>query len=829
MTAPAPRRCFGVETEYGFSVTRQQGRVRENLLDRFFRLARRELRNLPCRLGGGMWLSNGARFYVDCGSHPEFCTPEAQHPLDVVRYAQAGDTLLARLAARLRDDLGADADVLVFKCNVDYSGNQTTWACHESYSHRVSPQLLPRQLIPHFVSRIVFTGAGGLNPLAPGVEFCLSPRVVHLFAPVTEHSTSGRGIYHTKNEPLAGPGLNRLHVLCGDSVQSHLAVYLKIGTTALVLALAEAGLLPGEAVQLNDPLAAMKAFNTDPSGRVTAPRLSGPPVSALDVQRHYLELAERNLSHPAFPSWAGEVCRRWRETLEQLEQGPAAVSRSLDWPLKFTLYRDFARQRGFDPEKIPDLNRQLQPQRKPRLAGIPLPDLIRAGNAAEESGSVAPSGPAPNAPELSGENREELRRLLHLRQELCEIDVRFSRVGADGIFAAMDRAGQLDHRLPELTDAGLEQALDHPPGEGRARWRGEFVRAHSGKAGYTCDWQALQKGDRHLAELNDPFADAPPVWKPIPPPTLGRDNPVHQWIWDQAKRAFDGGFYNQAYAHLTQENCFHLPQRHPLRTRYYELLAWVQCRRGYPAEAESLLTHWAESRPAPFALANEFLSQGRFRGLVPGGDRLREWLRRCEEILETQPGQEPLTVFAFKGHKGFILSRDGRLEEARAVLEDALTDQERRQTNARLYARTLGNLADVWRQLDQPRQAELCLEDAERLQQARGFKGDLAEVTLANRAKLFRDPARSLDCLQTSEAIQNETGHGLGLARTILLQARLLPNPASNRLRRRTLIQLAGQVPALAQCPLMKTILRNWTPWTSGAPLEGARDFFWGL
>lgn len=244
-------RLFGVETEY--AITGLAGGVgidRQRLVCRLLEAAGKELVHLPDLHGNGLYLQNGARFYVDCGLHPEFSTPECANPWDAVRYIRAGEEILARLASRAESAEGQGAEVLCFLCNVDYGGGQATWGCHESYLHRGDPAVFPKQIIPHLVSRIIYTGAGGFNPLAAGLEFTLSPRAAHLTNAVSSDSTGNRGIFHTKDESLCGPGYHRLHLLCGESLCSETASWLKLGATALVVAMIEAGVNPGGAVDL---------------------------------------------------------------------------------------------------------------------------------------------------------------------------------------------------------------------------------------------------------------------------------------------------------------------------------------------------------------------------------------------------------------------------------------------------------------------------------------------------------------------------------------------------------------------------------------------------
>jgi hypothetical protein len=152
-----------------------------------------------------MFMSNAGRFYVDCGLHPEMATPECCSPVDVVRYTLAGRRILERLAVEVAASDSRIDEIVISGCNVDYSGTNATWGCHESYLHTADPELLRNQVVPHLASRIIYTGAGGLDLRSRGIVYTLSPRVVaHIVCETSGSSTGHRGIWHTKDEPLCG-------------------------------------------------------------------------------------------------------------------------------------------------------------------------------------------------------------------------------------------------------------------------------------------------------------------------------------------------------------------------------------------------------------------------------------------------------------------------------------------------------------------------------------------------------------------------------------------------------------------------------------------------
>jgi len=182
-------RLFGVETEYAITGMSPDGAMdREPILQRLMAHAGRQLVQLPdLNSSGGFFLGNGSRFYVDCGNHPEICTPECVDPRDAVRYIEAGHAHSApRGLPRSPPPARREPKSCCFRCNVDYSGNQTPGAATRVICTASRKTLSQPQIIPHLVTRLIYTGAGGFNPLSRGLEFSLAPRMAHFRRLVTE-------------------------------------------------------------------------------------------------------------------------------------------------------------------------------------------------------------------------------------------------------------------------------------------------------------------------------------------------------------------------------------------------------------------------------------------------------------------------------------------------------------------------------------------------------------------------------------------------------------------------------------------------------------------
>ncbi len=236
-------------------------------------------------------LTNGARFYVD-HAHPEYSSPEVTNPWDAVVWDRAG-TQIAAEAARCAASLPGGHEIVLYKNNTD--GKGASYGTHENYlmDRRTPFKSVVDALIPFFVTRQVFTGAGrvGLGQDGRREGFQLSSRADFFEVEVGLETTLKRPIINTRDEPHADPALwRRLHVIVGDANLSETATLLKLGTTAIVLSMIEAG-GPNLGIELANPVAAMHRVSHDLSLREPLDCLRRSPLTALEVQQAYLEAA----------------------------------------------------------------------------------------------------------------------------------------------------------------------------------------------------------------------------------------------------------------------------------------------------------------------------------------------------------------------------------------------------------------------------------------------------------------------------------------------------------------------------------------------------------
>jgi len=214
---------------------------------------------------------------------------------------------------------------------------------------------LSAALIPFFVTRQVFTGAGKVGseePGANGVTYQLTQRADFIEAEVGLETTLKRPIVNTRDEPHADADrFRRLHVILGDANMSEVATFLKVGTTALILMLVEDGALDTDAFTMAAPVAAIKDISRDPDLRTTVELSDGRRVTALEHQWEYLEAVKRYLKTKGDdldvdPEWPAEVVSRWEYVLAGLEADPMTLERELDWVAKRALLEGYRERHG---------------------------------------------------------------------------------------------------------------------------------------------------------------------------------------------------------------------------------------------------------------------------------------------------------------------------------------------------------------------------------------------------------------------------------------------------------------------------------------------------
>jgi proteasome accessory factor A len=436
------RRIYGLENEYGVTCTlRGQRRLSPDEVARYlFR------RVVSWGRSSNVFLQNGARLYLDVGSHPEYATPECDSLYELVVHDKAGERILEQLLVsaeqRLREE-GIRGTIYLFKNNTDSAGN--SYGCHENYltSRRDDLAHYAEVLIPFLVSRQIFTGAGKVLQTARGPLFSIAQRAEHIWEGVSSATTRSRPIINTRDEPHAdAEKYRRLHVIVGDSNMSEYTNFVKVGSAAIMLRMLEDPQVVLRDLSLENSIRAIREISHDITCRRKVKLSNGRELSALDIQREYLDRALRYADSKGLPPLEQKALDMWEHCISTIENDPLKLDREVDWVIKH--------------------------------------NLIEAYRAKHDL--------------AMGDARVQL------------LDLQYHDISQDrSVFYKMQRAGLVERMC---NDEDIEAAIDTPPQTTRARLRGEFIKkAKERKRDYTVDWVHLKLNDQAQRTVlcKDPF------------------------------------------------------------------------------------------------------------------------------------------------------------------------------------------------------------------------------------------------------------------------------------------------------------------------------------
>jgi Pup amidohydrolase len=369
-------------------------------------------------------LTNGARFYVD-HAHPEYSSPECSNARDLVIWDKAGERILEDAARRAEVTLPEGSRVLIHKNNTD--GKGAAYGTHENYlvPRDVPFGKLTRQLLPFFVSRPIYTGAGRLgSELDEDVAFQLTQRADFFEVDIGLETTLKRPLMNTRDEPHADPErYRRLHVINGDANLCEVATFAKVGTMLVVLDLIEDDAL-GEVPVLARPVEAFHAVSHDLGCSVPLLLEDGRRMTALEIQGFYLEAAKRYHKDRDLDPVTADVLARWEALLTTAEDDPRALAGQVDWATKLDLLEHYRERHGLDWD----------------------------------------------------------------HDRLKMVDLQYHDVRRDkGLYQRLASRGRVERLVAE---SEITHAIDHPPEDTRAWFRGECLRRFRGQI-VAAGWDAL--------------------------------------------------------------------------------------------------------------------------------------------------------------------------------------------------------------------------------------------------------------------------------------------------------------------------------------------------
>lgn len=438
------KRIFGLETEFGITCVSEG--VRRLSPDEVARYLFRRV--VAWGRSSNIFLTNGARLYLDVGSHPEYATAECDDLKTLVIQDRAGERIIESLvfeAQKRMKDEGIVGTIHIFKNNTDSAGN--SYGCHENYliERKKDFNTILETLVPFLITRQIITGAGKIVQSPRGAFFSLSQRADHIWEGVSSATTRSRPIINTRDEPHADAELyRRLHVIVGDSNMSEVTTQLKVVITDLILRMLEDGEVFRD-FTIDNPIRAIRDISIDIEMKKTIKLANGREITALTMQREYFEKAAayaNRIELTRDPIYRNSL-DLWERTLKAGESGDwSLIDTEIDYAIKSKLLSRYQ-------------NKHQLSYSDPKLAMI----------------------------------------------DLSYHDIDRSR----GLFYLLEKRNQA---IRVSTDEEVEIAKKSPPQTTRAKLRGDFIaKAQEKRRDFTVDWVHLKLNDQTQRTVlcKDPF------------------------------------------------------------------------------------------------------------------------------------------------------------------------------------------------------------------------------------------------------------------------------------------------------------------------------------
>ena len=440
------RRIFGIETEYGVTCTFEG--YRRLTPDEVARYLFRKV--VAWGRSSNVFLTNGARLYLDVGSHPEYATAECDDLRELLIQDRAGERIVEGLIADAQERLKEeeiDGEIFLFKNNTDSGGN--SYGCHENFLIRRRADYLEQieAVLPFLITRQLVCGAGKVLTTPRGTIYSISQRADHMWEGVSSATTRSRPIVNTRDEPHAdAEAFRRLHVIVGDSNMSEMTTLVKVASMDLVLRTLEANALSRD-LMLENPIRAIRDVSHDITGKANVVLNSGKTMTALDIQHEFLRQVRDyiTVSGSEVTPMHEMALELWERTLGAVEtQNYSLIDRDIDWAIKKKLLDAYMTKHNLDMDS-------------PRIAQVDLMyhDIVRTR----------------------------------------------------GLFNLLERNGAVNRIT---TDEEVELAKTVPPQTTRAKLRGDFIKAAQdhGKD-ISVDWVHLKMNDQTQRTVlcKDPFAN----------------------------------------------------------------------------------------------------------------------------------------------------------------------------------------------------------------------------------------------------------------------------------------------------------------------------------
>ncbi len=396
------------------------------------------------------------------------------------------------------------------------------WAvCYSAFLRLFIFRAFRRHLISFLVTRQILTGSGRVVFSEGGAGYELSQKTECIGSlcrvywdertkPLIDIKTfvlDPWAIFHPRK---------RLHILGSDSNMSEATSRLKAGITGLVIGMIESG-VNFDRLRLRHPVKALRAVSRDVRLAERLPLADGGSLTAIEIQRAYLEEAKRfYLGREATSSSSAAalegkdertvaLLKEWEGLLVAMTENPFLLYKDLDWVAKLDLIEQALRGKGGLASLAPWSTWILKLAEKVDLVDGQTEEGARL--AVERELTSKESQELASRLSAAGKSYKDLLDMVGMWLVARKIDLKYHEVDFDEGYYFQLSAEGLARRVTE--DGAVEEAISRAPRGTRAWVRGAFIRICRERGmDARANWKELWvRSPRRRISLSDPFAD----------------------------------------------------------------------------------------------------------------------------------------------------------------------------------------------------------------------------------------------------------------------------------------------------------------------------------
>lgn len=310
------------------------------------------------------YLSNGARFYIDVGNHPEYATPECLSGRSVAVAARAGEFITANVCAqRFRELYQYDPRLRpsLYKRTSDMSPETPkAVADHENYFiTQLDQRALARLVAPHLAARIIISGSGMVSPRG---GYSLDQRAWFMSNDTYDSgsTTNFRPFVLDRNEAHSAVG-SRFQVIAGGANMLSFPLGFRFDSTNLVIRMAEHGLLDPDFV-IDKPGRAIRQLAAQHIGdnlKLNQTVMVGQRLlTAPQIELYYASIAKDMADAGRLNEYDTSFAYMWHELACDIEDGKIEKwADRIDWLAKLDLMERYKAKKGqSSTEKMQELD-----------------------------------------------------------------------------------------------------------------------------------------------------------------------------------------------------------------------------------------------------------------------------------------------------------------------------------------------------------------------------------------------------------------------------------------------------------------------------------------